>query len=390
MIRRLTGSGRVAALGGAGLVGAGLALGYPTLTSVGLAAAVAVLAALAAVQIRPGVSVSRTVTPGRVTVGEPALVRLDVHNLKRWRAPRFDAVEHLDGAPVGVRVAALAGHQRRALYVPVPTGRRGLVRVGPVVVERSDPLGLARRAQPLSDRAWLWIHPRVHPVPALPLGVVLDFEGDLAERATAGSTAFASLRDYRAGDEPRHIHWRSSARLGTLLVREHVDTTEPTTTILVDTRRDALDGDRLEAAVEFAASVAVASGRAGQEVRLLAPAEDVARVREAGGHHVLDRLAALRASDPAGDAEVVRLAEQARPGGCLVVLSGGEPGLVAALARLRRRFARVVIVQVLPAVAGRAGGPPATIRRAGLAVIRAGTVGELVRAWARLAGGRTG
>ena len=43
-----------------------------------------------------------------------------------------------------------------------------------------------------------------------------------------GSMAFSSLREYAPGDDPRQIHWRTTARLGRLVVREHVDTNEPT------------------------------------------------------------------------------------------------------------------------------------------------------------------
>ncbi|MFY1625666.1 DUF58 domain-containing protein [Micromonospora sp. WMMD723] len=403
-MRVLTGSGWAVLLGAVALTVAGLALGYPTLTGVGVAGAVALACALAAILIRPRISVTRTITPHRVTVGEPALIRLDVHNLNRFLAPRFDAVEQFDAAPLRVRVAPLAGRQRRALHLPVPTARRGLVRLGPVVVERYDLLGLARRAQPISGQAWLWIRPRVHPVPAVPRGVVLDFEGRLTDQSARGSTAFAALREYQPGDDPRHIHWRSSARRGTLLVREHVDTTEPTTTVLLDTRGNVLTPAGFEVAVEVAASVAAASTRGGHEVSLVAVGEDRQAVREAGGYDVLDRLAALKRSRPDGNDVLVRLAERARPGGTLVVVSGAEQGLVARLAPLRRRFSQVVVVQLDadradpgdagPDRAGTAGGDgptpvPTVTRRAGLAVVRATHVDGAIRAWSRVVGGGT-
>jgi uncharacterized protein (DUF58 family) len=345
--------------------------------------------------------VRRTLARDRVTVGDPALVRLEVGNLSRLPAPGFDAIEQVDGLPLRVRVPMLAARANQTLQLPIATTRRGLLQLGPVVAERRDPLGLVRRVRPLSGQTWLWVRPPVHPARALPLGVVLDFEGRLTEQAPLGSTAFASLREYLPGDDPRHIHWRSSARTGTLIVREHVDTTEPTTAIVVDTRLGLLDSPGFEAAVEVAASVTMASRRAGQHVTLAAPGEDRYTVEQAGGVDVMDRLAALTQTDRAGAAELTRLVETARPGGSLVVISGAEPGLVARLARARRRFARVVIVQLHPeppdapynpvaAAGAERDAAPATAatRRPGLVVVQAASARDATQAWSRsVAGG---
>jgi uncharacterized protein (DUF58 family) len=386
----LTGAGWTALIGGTALLPAGLASGYPTLTGLSLAAGAALVLAVLVTLARPRVTVRRFLTNDRVTVGEPARVRLEVENLSRLPAPGFDAIEQVDGAPLRVPVPGLAPREHRRVQLPVATPRRGLVRLGPVVAEHRDPLGLVRRVQPLSDQAWLWVRPPVHPARALPLGVVLDFEGRLTEQAPAGSTAFASLREYQPGDDPRHIHWRSTARIGTLVVREHVDTTEPTTAIVLDTRAGVLAPAAFEEAVEVAASVATACRRLGRPVTLDAPGEDRYAVEQAGGYDVMDRLAALTQREPAGVSVLTRLAETARPGGSLVVISGAEPGLVARLAPARRRFARVVVVLLQAdepagvATAAAAGVPATVTRRPGLAVVRARSASDAVQAWSRL------
>jgi uncharacterized protein (DUF58 family) len=378
----LTEVGWAALAGGGAMLVAGIGLGYSAVTGLGLAACAALGLAATIHLVRLRITVHRELTADRVTVGEPVRARLAVVNLSRFPAAGFDAIELVGGEPLRVRVGPLGGGGRRSTEVAIPTPSRGLVELGPVVIERRDPLGLIRRVVPLSEQAWLWIRPRVHPVRPLPLGLVLDFEGRLPEDAPRGSTAFASLREYEPGDDPRLIHWRSTARVGTLVVREHVDTTDPTTAIIVDTRTAVLDADTFEAAVEMAASVAVASQRVGHEVTLSAPGEDRRAVEEAGGYEVLDRLAALRQTDDAEPAALLRLAEHAKEGGSLVVVSGAEPGLLARLARVRRRFARVVVVAI--------GAEPAITRRPGLVVIHAPSAEEAARAWSRLiAGGPT-
>jgi uncharacterized protein (DUF58 family) len=363
-------------IGGGVMLAAGLGFGYTALTGLGLAAATALGTAAAIHLVRPRITVRRELSANRVTVGEPVRARLSVTNLSRFPASGFDAVELIDGTPLRVRVRPLAVGGGRSMGVTIPTPRRGLIRLGPIVVERRDPLGLIRHVRRLSDRTWLWVRPRVLPIRPLPLGLVPDFEGRLAADAPRGGAAFASLREYEAGDDPRLIHWRSTARLGTLVVREHVDTTDPTTAIVVDTRRAALDADTFEAAVEMAASVAVASLRVGHEVTLSAPGEDRSAVATAGGHEVLDRLAALGQIDDAEPSTLVRVAERAKEGGSLVVITGAEPGLAGRIAAARRRFTRIVVVAL--------GPESAVIRRQGLVVIHAPSAEEAAQAWSRL------
>jgi uncharacterized protein (DUF58 family) len=370
---RPTAGGWGVLVGAALLTAVGSALGYPTLTAVGVAGLVAAAVAVLFVLVRPRVVLTWSLDPDRVTVGEAALVRLAVHNTGRLPAPGFEAVQEVGDEMVRVWVPPLTSGLQRSVHVVVPAPRRGLVRLGPVRVERRDPLGLPRRAERLTAGAWLWVRPRVCPVPALPIGTVLDFEGRVADTAPRGSSTFNALREYLPGDDPRFIHWRSSARLGSLLVRDQVDTTEPTTAIAVDTRRGVLDQDAFEEAVSFAASLASAA----QRVELAAVAEDLAGVRAAGGHGVLDRLAALQYGDEEGTAPLLRLVERIPAGGCLAVLTG-DPALAAALGPARRRYARVVVV-----LFDRAAGGPSVTRRPGLAVIRARGADDAVAGWRR-------
>ncbi|MGH3748817.1 MAG: DUF58 domain-containing protein [Micromonosporaceae bacterium] len=399
---RPTGAGAATLLGSVTLLAAGLWLGYSTLTGLGMAGLVALLLAVGFVLASARLKITRTVSPDRVFVGERAYGHLTVTNLGRLTAPRVDAIDHLDGAPLPVPTPAVKSRGEQVVAYPIELVRRGLVTVGPVVLQRQDPLGLLRRSARLAGESTLWAHPRVHRLRPLPVGVAPDFEGRLADQAPRGSTAFSSLREYEPGDDPRQIHWRSTARLGKLVVREHVDTNEPATAIVLDTRADVLAEGAFEAAVELAASVAVASGRVGHTVTLSAVGEDLEAVRHAGGHSLLDRLAALRRTT-SDKAPLIRLVERAAPGGCLVVVSGDEPGLLTRLAAQRRRFNRVVVLffgsqasaDATPdtfAASGPRGHPGAgaenrarITRRPGLAVLRAETAADAVAAWNQLA-----
>jgi uncharacterized protein (DUF58 family) len=85
------------------------------------------------------------------------------------------------------------------------------------------------------------------------------------DKVPHGTITFDSLREYVVGDELRRVHWRSSAKVGELMVREQLDTSEPTIVVLLDDRAAAhpqmRDGtaETFEAACEAAASVIAAA-----------------------------------------------------------------------------------------------------------------------------------
>jgi uncharacterized protein (DUF58 family) len=87
------------------------------------------------------------------------------------------------------------------------------------------------------------------------------------DKVPQGTITFDSLREYVIGDELRRVHWRSSAKVGELMVREQLDTSEPTIVVLLDDRaaahpqvRDGLSAS-FEAACEAAASIIAAAVR---------------------------------------------------------------------------------------------------------------------------------
>lgn len=363
------------ASGGALTYAAGVWLGYPLLVTVAAGGFAALLLAAVAVAIRPRVALRRQVTPPRVTVGESAAGLLTVRNTSRWPSLGFTAVDLVGDEPVALAVPALPASGTRELPYAVPAHRRGRIRLGPLTVERRDPLGLLAWRQRQTADAVLWVHPPVHPLRPLPVGVVLDYEGRVTDNARAGTVTFASLREYVPGDDPRHIHWRSTARLGTLVVREHVDTTEPTTTVVLDTGAGAyVDPAAFEHAVAAAASVVRAVEETGRPVTLR-----IAGEAPGDAESTLDRLAL--AAPRAGAADLVGLVDRVPAGGALVVVTGTvDPVVLARLADLRRRFAPVVVASL----AAPADAPGTVHRRPGMAVLTAGSAIELVAAWNRM------
>jgi len=112
------------------------------------------------------------------------------------------------------------GQTRRWLTRTLCT-RRGRYRIGPMTLRSSDPFGIF---------PWVREIPGAHHVVVLPMIVPLDGfpipsgrlpGGEALRRRTHQITPNASgVRDYVPGDSFSRIHWRSTARLQKLIVKE--------------------------------------------------------------------------------------------------------------------------------------------------------------------------
>ncbi|WP_338845517.1 DUF58 domain-containing protein [Massilia sp. W12] len=101
----------------------------------------------------------------------------------------------------------------------IPFARGHLVLVG-VWLAQTDPLGLMRRLYFLELRSecQVWPAPLLQALPALPQS--RRAQADSSHGLTGDGEEFSGLRDYRAGDSLRMVHWKSFARLGRPVVKE--------------------------------------------------------------------------------------------------------------------------------------------------------------------------
>ncbi|MEU2610487.1 DUF58 domain-containing protein [Micromonospora sp. NPDC007271] len=361
------------------LLGVGFRYAYPELTVLGAAAAVAVGYALASAAWRPRLTVERVADPDRVARGEPAAVTLTVRNTGRLRAANLVAEDRCGGSLVPVPLLRLRpGHDTEVRY-DVPTRRRGVVPVGPLRVTRRDPLGLVALARSYGDTVPVWVHPRIHPLAAVPTGAGRSLDGR-TDSVPHGSITFDSLREYVVGDELRRVHWRTSARVGELMVRENVDTSLPRIVVVLDNRASAHPrrvagvAESFESACEAAASVLAAAVREDLPVSLLlvAPADE-----PAGAAGPLDRLAAVELTGGGEDSlrtAMTRL-RQERLGDTLVFLTGpGARTDLGHVGALRGAYPSLVI-----GVFGAA--EPTPPGAAGLLVVDAADAAEFAAEW---------
>jgi uncharacterized protein (DUF58 family) len=376
---RITARGIGLLAAGALLLGAGFRFGYPELAAIGSAAIVAVGGALVFVAWRPRLGVERVADPDRVMRGDASRVTLAITNASRLFGASLVARDRVrPGGTVPVPIVRLRpGRVTRVAY-PVPTSRRGVIDVGPLQIARRDPLALVRAGRSYGGAVRVWVRPRVHPIAAVPVGLSRSMDGRV-DRVPHGSITFAALREYVVGDDLRRVHWRTSARVGELMVRENVDTSLPRVVVVLDDRaeahgRDSSGESTFESACEAAASVIVAAVRESVHVEL----QLVSGAAAAGTHTdvgpLLDLLAEaeLRAGELLPSVERLRVR---RMGDTLLYLTGPpNQDDLGAVAGLRGAYPSI-IAGVFGAVEG---GLTTT---AGLLVLGATDGADFAAAW---------
>jgi uncharacterized protein (DUF58 family) len=300
---------------------------------------------------------SRLLDPPRVEAGRPATVRLRIDNVSKIPSGVLlmeDALPYvLGGRPRFVLDRVEPGGVREVSY-PVRADVRGRYRVGPLSVRLTDPFGLVELTRSFASTDDLIVTPTVSSLPSIRLGGDWTGGGDATARSVSVSGSDdAATREYRHGDDLRKVHWRSTARVGELMVRREEQPFQNRATVLLDARLIAHRGDgpgsSFEWAVSAVASVAVSLSKAGYGLRVLLDSGiDLVPVSVPSGESaVLDALAGVQASYAEGlEAATEQLRRNGVDGALVAVLGAVVADDAERLARLRHGAVACVAVLI--------------------------------------------
>jgi uncharacterized protein (DUF58 family) len=254
----------------------------------------------------------------------------------------------------------LPGGRRRHLRYRTACSRRwGIYTVGPLRLTTGDPFGLFRVVVPLAPPAPFAVFPRLVEMTALfRLGGAPSLSPQERGETRAGQGALVlGVRDYRAGDDVRRMHWPAFARRGSPAVRELERDLLPYLTLFLDLAKRHRAGTGLKSTIEYLVRTAASGALVGLAARRPRPAlrgGGDADVRPARARGRASRGRALRADPRApgrGD-DLLDLVERHGPHvpsrSTAVILSGTTALDEARLGPLLDAFAaRRVTVAVL-------------------------------------------
>jgi uncharacterized repeat protein (TIGR01451 family) len=238
-----------------------------------------------------GLSATRACNRDTAEIGDKVAVEVTVRNAGKLPVPWVLLEDLLPGNALNQRaprlkikgkrlqLSMIGGGGEVAVRYQITCRMRGYYQLGPLVMESGDLFGLHRRYRVDAAPTYLLVYPRIVPL----LGYELASRrpiGDIrmTHRLYEDPTRIAGIRAYESGDPLNRVHWRATARAGTLQCKLYEPSSLSGATILLDFHEAAWprSGEpmRSELAVMTAISLANAVYELGQQVGLVTNGRD--------------------------------------------------------------------------------------------------------------------
>ncbi len=209
----------------------------------------------------------------QLSFGEETTLTLEFENAKplplAWLLVREDFPEEVNlltgelqqntpGEPVTlVTLLSLRWYERVSRTHRIRGARRGRFRFGPAELSSGDVFGYQRQVVEDRNIDEILVYPKIVPVEDLSLPVARPMgEWFAARRVTFDPLRFATVRDYVPGDNPRHIHWRATARTTVLQTKEFDPSDTLTLMMAIDVQTTSRSYEYIPDDLEFVISAA--------------------------------------------------------------------------------------------------------------------------------------
>ena len=306
-------------------------------------------------------------------VGDDLRTTYSISNASGLPKPWLEVYNPTDlPVPLPGRALGLRSWAQRSWIAIVPLTRRGTYRIEPMVVRTGDPFGFFEAAATVGRPTVVTVFPRVVPLPRWRLpNANLEGTHSAPERSLQTTPLATTVRPYAPGDSFNRIHWRSTARLGEIQVKEFdlEQTADLWLFVDLEAKVHAGEGDisTVEEAMRVAASIAHdailenrAVGLTTSGHRLVSiPADRGPRQRQ----KIMQLLAAVEGDGRTPLAEVLLtgLPKLRRGMTAVVVTASRERRWVRALTSLRARGVTAAVVALDAASYEASGRPDANV-----------------------------
>lgn len=241
-----------------------------------------ILSSLVAIVLMSGILSSITLSgiemrlllPEHIFTGQPVRAVVELENAKltlpsfslRVEAARTKGSSAVAMLETPVYFPYLPKNDRVQQVVPMLFPRRGVYRQEAFRIVTRFPFGFLQKARHLNLKTEALVYPSVEPTEEY-LDILPGLQGALESLVKGRGQDLYALRDYLPTDSARHVHWKASARLGSLMVREFTREDESRILLVLDPHLSAAESsglasgmattnDRFERAVTICASLA--------------------------------------------------------------------------------------------------------------------------------------
>ena len=266
--------------------------------------------------------------PSYVFAGEPLVIDYTVENRRRWFAVLALFLDDLlipvdRSIPAATNITPriffprVAGRDRVRLRWQLKNSVRGNYRLREIDLGTRAPFGLVEHRVTIFHPDQVLVYPRIGHLSRRWFQIQRQAtENRQGQRhdSSAQQVEYHGLRDYRSGDSPRWIHWRTSARRGELMVKEFEHQNEQDLAILIDpwlprSKPGAEQRDAIEQGISFAATLCVETARHQGRRIVLGWTGTAPGVRQGPSsvkllHELLEQLAIMRPVSEGGLAEL--------------------------------------------------------------------------------------
>lgn len=222
------------------------------------------------------------ILPELAVVGQPTTIAYEFHNGKKFWPSLSVCLAELDGSEAFTRqpqsyMLHAAAHMTATVPIEVLPKRRGIHEMNRYQVSTSFPFGFIKRAVERRQKDTLLVYPALGQVDPKLLALCrsADTTGATMRPRRGGQDEFYGVKEFRKGENPRHIYWRRTARTGVVVAKEMTQVSPPKLLLLIDTyihpdKRNLRTHADVERAVAMAASIASQALEEGMTISILA------------------------------------------------------------------------------------------------------------------------
>ena len=233
--------------------------------------------------------------PQRAMAGELFGVELNLSNrhplLSMWMMSVRDEIAHdQEALSAEVLFARVGPRAEQTGHYQLRLAHRGRYRLGPLLVSSRFPLGLVERSRLFAMPGEILVYPRIGRLTPLwkrhSQGAT-ELVARPQARAGVFHDEFHRLREFRTGDNPRDIHWRTSARRGELILREYQQNRDLNLAVILDLWQPPATARRnrselIERTISLALTLVIEHGRECRDGTLWLAASGAARFQWEG------------------------------------------------------------------------------------------------------------